>query len=182
MDILNEFKSTLAKLSEEVKAGVASVRTNRPHTGLVEDIKVSHYGGTFPVKQLGSVGVTPPREIRIEVWDESAVAAVAKAVETSPLGLTANVEGNVVRIFLPELSDERRKELVKYVGTVAEEHRIKVRHARDEANKRVTHALDAGEITEDQKFRLKEDIQKATDEWNKATEAAVEKKTEEIRA
>lgn len=182
MEILNDFKNTLAKLTDEVKAAVASVRTNRPHSGLVEDIKVNHYGGVFPVKQLGSVGVTPPREIRIEVWDATAVAAVAKAIESSSLGLTANVEGNIIRMFLPELSDERRKELIKYIGQVAEEHRIKVRHARDEANKRTQKALDGGELTEDQKFRLKEDIQKATDEWNKAVGAIVEKKTEEIQA
>jgi ribosome recycling factor len=182
MEILNEFKTTLAKLLDEVKSGIGSVRTNRPHAGLVEDIKVNHYGGVFPIKQLGSVGVTPPREIRVEAWDASAVPAIAKAIESSPLGLTANVEGNVLRIFLPELSDERRKELTKYVGTIAEEHRIKVRHARDEANKRVQKTFDADELTEDQKFRLKEDVQKATDEWNKAVEAAVAKKTEEIRA
>ena len=182
MDILKDFKAALAKLLDEVKAGVASVRTNRPHAGLVESILVNHYGGTFPVKQLGSVGVTPPREIRIEVWDATAVPAVAKAIEASSLGLTANVEGNIVRLFLPELSDERRKELVKYVGQVAEEHRIKVRHARDEANKRTQKAFDDSELSEDQKFRLKEDIQKATDEWNKAVETVVAKKTEEIRA
>lgn len=182
MEILNEFKLTLAKLLEEVKAGMGSVRTNRPHPGLVEDIKVTHYGGVFPIKQLGSVGVLPPREIRVEAWDASAVPAIAKAIESSALGLTANVEGNVLRIFLPELSDERRKELTKYIGAVAEEHRIKVRHARDEANKRVQKAFDAGEMTEDQKFRTKEDIQKATDGWNKEVEAAVEKKTEEILA
>ncbi len=182
MDILQDFKNVLAKLLDEVKTALAGVRTNRPNTGLVEDLKVSHYGGTFPVKQLGSVGVMPPREIRIEVWDASAVPAVAKAIETSALGLTANTEGNVIRIFLPELSDERRKELTKYIGTVAEEHRIKVRHARDEANKRVQKAFDGGELTEDQKFRTKEDIQKATDGWNEAVDALVEKKEEEIRA
>ncbi|MFH0806760.1 MAG: ribosome recycling factor [Candidatus Brennerbacteria bacterium] len=180
MEILNEFKSMLAKLLEEVKAGVSSVRTNRPHSGLVEEIKVNHYGGIFPIKQLGSVGVTPPREIHIEAWDASAVPAIAKAIEASPLGLTANVEGNVLRIFLPALSDERRKELTKYVGTIAEEHRIKVRHVRDDANKNVQKALDADELTEDQKFRLKEDIQKATDEWNKNVEKLVETKIAEI--
>ena len=180
MDILNEFKVALAKISEEVKAGIGSVRTNRPHSGLVEDIKVNHYGGVFPIRQLGSVGVTPPREIRIEAWDANAVPAMVKAIETSPLGLTANVEGNVLRIFLPALSDERRKELTKYVGQVAEEHRIKVRHTRDDANKSVQRAFDADELTEDQKFRLKEDIQKATDEWNKNVEKIVDAKILEI--
>lgn len=180
MDILNGFTTLLAQLLEEVKAGIGSVRTNRPHAGLVEDIKVTHYGGTFPIKQLGSVGVTPPREIRVEAWDVSAVSAIAKAIESSPLGLTANVEGNVLRIFLPELSDERRKELTKYIGQVAEEHRIKVRHARDDANKRAQRAFDESELTEDQKFRLKEDIQKATDEWNKNVEKMVEAKIQEI--
>lgn len=180
MDTLQEFKDQIGKLLEEVKRQIGSVRTNRPHAGLVEDIKVGHYGGTFPVKQLGSVGVMPPREIRIEVWDAGAVPAVAKAIEASSLGLTANIEGNVVRLFLPELSDERRKELVKYAGQIAEEHRIKMRHARDEANKRAQRLFDEGALTEDQKFKLKEDIQKATDEWNDNVKKLVEAKIQEI--
>lgn len=180
METLEAFKTQLAKFFEDVKRELSSVRTNRPHAGLVEDIKVRHYGGVFPVKQLGSVGVTPPREIRVEVWDMSAVPAVAKAIETSSLGLAANAEGNVIRIFLPELSDERRRELTKYVSQVVEEHRIKVRHARDEANKKLQKSFDERELTEDQKFKLKSDIQKATDEWNKNTEKVVEAKIKEI--
>lgn len=180
MDILTHYRDELSKLFEAVKAELGAVRTNRPHPGLVEDLKVSHYGGMFPIKQLGSVSTVPPREIRIEVWDASAVPAVAKAIESSALGLTANIEGNLVRIFLPELSEERRRELTKYVGTVAEGYRIKVRHARDEANKRVQRAFDEKEITEDQKFRLKEDIQEATDEWNRKVEEVVERKVGEI--
>lgn len=180
MELLNEFKADLAKLLEEMKTEIGAIRTNRPHAGLVENITVSHYGGVFPVRQLGSVGVVPPREIRIEVWDVSAVPAIAKAIESSPLGLAARAEANIVRIFLPELSDERRRELVKHAGVVAEERRIKMRHLRDEANKRAQKAFDAGELTEDQKFRLKDDIQKITDEWNENVEKAVKAKIQEI--
>jgi len=180
MDVLKEYQEQLSKLLVDAQRAFAGVRTNRPHTGLVEDLKVNHYGGAFPVKQLGSVGVMPPREIRIEVWDAGAVAAVAKAIESSALGLTANTEGNVVRIFLPELSDERRAELVRYVSKVAEEHRIKVRHARDEANKKIQKMFEAGEVGEDQKFKLKESVQKATGEWNEEVEKLVEVKNKEI--
>ncbi|MDP3975087.1 MAG: ribosome recycling factor [Candidatus Jorgensenbacteria bacterium] len=182
MEAFEIFKTQLAKFLEDVKRELSSVRTNRPHAGLVEDIKVHHYGGVFPVKQLGSVGVMPPREIRVEVWDREATSAVAKAIETSSLGLSANTEGNVIRIFLPELSLERRRELTKYVSQIVEEHRIKVRHARDEANKKIHKLLDDGEITEDQKFKLKEDVQKATDAWNKSAETAMETKAKEIQA
>lgn len=180
MDPLQNFNEQLKGFLEGVRRELSSVRTNRPHPGLVEDVKVNHYGGTFPLRQLGSVNVMPPREIRIEVWDASAVPAVAKAVETSALGLTANVDGNVIRIFLPELSDERRRELVKYVGTIAEGYRIKVRHARDDANKDVQKRSEEGEFTEDQKFKLKEGIQKATEQWNRSVEEAVAAKEKDI--
>lgn len=175
-----EFKIRADEAVQALKKELGGVRANRPHAGLIEDLKASCYDQTLPIKQLGTVGVTPPREIHVQVWDQSAVASVAKAIETSSLGLTARIEGNVVRVHLPELSEERRAELARYAKQVAEQHRIKLRHLRDEANKRAQKLCDDGGVDEDKKFKLKEEIQKHTDAANKAIDEALAAKVKEI--
>lgn len=163
-----------------LKKAYSGVRASRPNTALVEDLKVEYYGQVMPVKQLGTVGVRPPREIDIQVWDQNAVPLVVKAIESSSLNLSANVTGNSIRINLPELSRERREELTKYVKKITEEHRIQLRHLRDEANKKVQSSFDTGEIAEDQKFKLKESIQKEVDKINEEVEKLLENKIREI--
>ncbi|MCL4399901.1 ribosome recycling factor [Patescibacteria group bacterium] len=163
-----------------LKRALSGVRTSRPNTALFEDIKVEYYGGLVPIKQLGTVGVHPPREIDIQVWDQSAIPSVVKAIESSSLNLSANVAGNSIKIFLPELSEERRNELIKYVKKMTEEHKIQVRHVRDEANKSLEKSFDEGEVTEDQKFKTKERIQKEVDKINGEIEKLLEAKIKEI--
>ncbi|MCL4392170.1 ribosome recycling factor [Patescibacteria group bacterium] len=163
-----------------LKKVYSGIRTSRPNTALVEDIRVDYYGQTLPIKQLGTVGVHPPREIDIQIWDQNAVPLIAKAIEASTLHLSANVSGNSIKINLPELSEERREELVKYVKKMTEEHKIQVRHLRDEANKGVQSSFDAGEFSEDQKFKLKEGIQKEIDKINEEIEKLLENKIKEI--
>jgi len=180
MKILEEFKKQANHIIDLFKKEMNGIRTNRPTTALVEDIKVDYYGQSLPLKQLGTVGITPPREIHIQVWDQSVVTNVVKAIETSSLGLTANTEGTVIKIYLPELSLERREELKKHIKRLAEEGRIKIRHLRDEANKNVQKAFDDHEINEDYKFKLKEEIQKQTDEVNEDIEKIVAAKIKEI--
>lgn len=165
---------------QNLKKAFSGVRTSRPNTGLVEDIKVEYYGQTMPIKQLGTVGVHPPREIDIQVWDQNAVPMIAKAIESSSLKLSANVSGNSIKINLPELSQERREELMKYVKKMTEEHKIEVRHLRDEINRKVEASFDEGEMSEDQKFKLKEGIQKEIDKTNSEIEKLLEGKIKEI--
>lgn len=179
--IIQAFKKRGEDIVERFKKEIASVRTNRPSASLVEDVKVNYYDQVMPLRQVGSVGITPPREIHIQVWDKAATTAVVKAIEASSLGLTPSVDGNVVRLFLPELSEERREEFVRHVKKIAEQFRIEVRTARDEANKEVKKKEDADELTEDEKFRAKDEVQKAVDGANKAIEAALEEKIREIK-
>lgn len=178
--IVLEFIREANQIVQALKKELGGIRTNRPTTALIEDIKVNYYNQTLPVRQLGTIGITPPREIHIQVWDIDVVQALVKAIETSSIGLTANVEGNVIRIYLPELSKERREELAKHVKRIAEEHRIKLRHLRDEANKKVQKGFDDHTISEDQKFKLKEEIQKSTETINADIEKTVENKVKEI--
>lgn len=180
MAIVEEFKSEIEKVLSDLKRELAGIRTNRPSASLLEDLKVDYYGQVLPLKQIGSIGVTPPRELHVQVWDKEAVASVVKAIEASALGLTPNVEGNTIRIYLPELSEERRAEFVKHVNRIAEEHRIKIRHSRDEANKRIEKAFDQNELNEDQKFKCKEGVQKETDRVNEEIVKMVALKTKEI--
>ncbi len=165
---------------DDLEKTYAGIRTSRPTPALVEDIKEDYYGTVMPVKQLGTITVHPPREIEIQVWDQGAVSLVAKAIEASALNLSANISGNSVRVILPALSAERREELGKYAKKIAEEHRIQIRHLRDEANKNIQSLFDSGEIGEDQKFKLKEDVQGEINHLIEAIEGLLEGKVREI--
>lgn len=178
--LVEEYKNHLKTLKETLARELQGVRTNRPHPGLIEDIKVDYYGQSLPVKQLGSVSVSPPREIQVHVWDAAAAAAVTKALAGAGAGFSVSGEGNIVRVHLPELSEERRKEMIRYVGKLAEETRIKMRRERDEWNKKIQKLADDHEIPEDQKFKHKEEVQKITEELGKEIEKMVEGKIGEI--
>lgn len=170
----------LTSIAASFKDELSGIRTNRPTPKLVENIKVEAYGQHMTVKQVGAISIMPPREIDISVWDKDVVNVVAKAIEGSGLGVTANVDGTLIRINLPILTDERRKELEKLIRSMAEEARIKIRHARDEANKDIERDFKDKKISEDKKFKGKEKVQKAVDEANKKIEDALESKLKEI--
>jgi ribosome recycling factor len=178
--ILSELKVKGQGVMENLKKALAAVRTTRPSAALVEDIKVNYYNQMMSVKQLGTISIQPPREISIQIWDKEAVALAAKAIESSTLNLSANIDGQTIRIYLPELSQERRDELVKHIKKVTEEHRIQTRHLRDEANKKIQVAFEENELNEDQKFKTKEQVQKEVDELNEETEKALNNKIKEI--
>lgn len=180
-ELFDRLEKQIKLIEESFKKEMSAVRTNRPTTGIVEDIKVSYYDQMTPLKHLGSVGIVPPREIHIQVWDKAAVTAVAKAIDSASLGFSASVEGTVIRVFLPELSEERREELVKHIKKILEQYRIQIRHARDEANKETERMLDANEIGEDDRFRGRERIQKIIDAANETIEGICETKVKEIR-
>jgi len=165
---------------EYLKSQFAAVRGGRPSPKLVEDISIDYFGQRMPIKQAGSISVNPPREILISVWDRQAVSIVAKAIESSNLNVSANTDGNLIRINLPPLSAERRQELAKVVKKESEEARIKIRSLRDEVNKKIRQREENGEITEDQELKLKEQIQKSIDKANKDIEEMLEKKIKEI--
>ncbi len=178
--IIENYKKELETIYTNYEHEIKGVRANRPNTALIEDIKVSYYDQMVPISHVGSVGVVPPRELTVQVWDQGAINAVAKAIESSSLGLNPQVQGNIVRVFLPELSEERREELVKHIKRLAEDHRIRLRQAREGANKTVQQSFDAHEIGEDEKFSLKENIQKETDAMNVRIDILIKKKTEEL--
>ncbi len=178
--ILEELKKELLSILENLKKELSGVRTGRPSPALLEHIKVNYYDQPMTIKALGAIGVMPPRTLTVQVWNEEAISPIVKAIETSSLNVSAQVEGNTIRINLPELSSERREELFRYVKKMSEEHRIRVRAFRDEAIKKLKRAMDDGEMSEDQKFKMKEMIQREVDSTNEGIEHAVEAKAKEI--
>ncbi len=176
-----DLESKLKSVIEALKQELSGIRTNRPSSRMIEDVKVDYFGAPTPLKQLGSISVVPPRELQISVWDQNALAPIAKSIEAANLGVSVSVSGNIVRVTLPALSDERRMELIKIVKNMVEETKIKVRSSRDDANKKTDGAEKAKEISEDEKFKLRKKIQEAVDKTNKEIEAALLAKIKEIQ-
>lgn len=169
-------KSVLNRLKDELKG----LRSNRPSVELIEDLKVNYFDSWMNVKQLGSISINPPREVRISVWDKGAVAPVMKAVEDAQAGFTVSNEGNTIRAMLSPLSAERREELGRLVKKTAEAARIEVRSVRDEIMKKMRAAEDRKEITEDQSFSGKEKVQKRVNDTNAEIEKMQNEKIAEL--
>lgn len=177
---LKTLEQNLRAQADNLKSELQTLRGNRPSPKMVEDIKADYYGQPTPIKQLGSISIVPPREIDISIWDKNAVNAVVKAIEASSLSVTANVDGNLIRINLPPLTDERRKELEKVIRRMTEEARIRIRTTRDEANKEIKKSEDSGDFSEDAAFKKKEEVQKLVDKINQEIETLLENKIKEI--
>lgn len=171
---IKELEKSLQGVIQRFKDDMGGIRTNRPSPKLVEDIRVDYFDQKMTVKQLGSITIVPPREIDINVWDRNAVSPVIKAVEASALGVGANADGNLIRINLPQLTDERRQEFVKLAKQIAEQARIKIRTCRDDANKK------SKTLPEDLKFKSLKKVQELVDTANKDIEVHLVQKIDEI--
>lgn len=177
---LKELEKKISDTLQYLKSQLGAIRGGRPSPMLVEDILVDYFGQKMTIKQLGSISIAPPREIQISFWDKQAVMAAAKAIESSNLNVSANIDGNLIRINLPSLTSERRQEFIKVVKKEAEETRINIRHLRDEENKKINLWEQKDKINEDEKFKLKEEVQKIINKANKDIEAMLENKIKEI--
>ena len=173
---IKKLNEEMAGALEHFRSELSGVRTSRPTSRLIEDIKVEYFGQMTPVKQLGSIMIVPPMEMAVSLWDAGAVAETAKAIESANLGLSVAVDGTTIRLRLPMLTSDRRAELAKLAKAMAEKERIKIRGYRDDANKRAKAAAE----NEDMQFALKEGIQKITDATNKGIDALLAAKVEEV--
>lgn len=156
------------------------MRTGRATPALVENLEVEHYGVKAPLRGIAAISATGPREIVIQPWDKSALPAIEKAIAGSTLGLAPIADRDAIRLSIPPLTQERRTEMVKMLGKYGEEARIHVRRERDEALKESERAYKAKEISEDERFRRKNEIQKIVDEANKKIEDTAAAKEKEI--
>jgi len=178
--ILKDLESALSGVTGKLKQEFGQLRGNRPSPDMVQDIHLNLYDQDLTIRELGNLSILPPRTIQITVWDPGAIGAVMKAIESAHLGLSTTNDGANIRATLSPLGNERREELTKLVKKTAEQARIQVRSRRDDAMKRLKDAENKKEITEDDAFKGKEKIQKATDKANGEVESLVNAKLEEL--
>ena len=178
--LIEKFKEQTKKLSEDFFNEILGFRTSRPTTALVDNIKIDCYVSLSPLKHIASTLIKLPNVIIIEPWDEEVISFVKKALESSNLGLTPSQEGKQIKLFLPPLSRERKDELVKLIGSTKEEYRVRLREIRDKLLGEVKEEFDKKEISEDEKFRLKEEIQKIIEQTNKSLDSQEKQKADEI--
>ncbi len=170
------FEAALTHFGEEA----AKLRTGRANPGLIENLMVDYYGTKSPIKQIASISVPEARQILVQPWDKGSLVFIETAIRESDLGLTPGNDGQVIRIVLPMLTEERRKELVKTLGARAEDSRIAVRTIREEIWKEIQKLEQEGQISEDDRFSGKDELQKVVDDYNQKLEAIRKKKEEEI--
>lgn len=180
--ILLEASEKMDQCVEHFQGELRGVRSGRASPGLVEGIKVDYYGTQTPLGQMAQISVPEPRLIVIKPFDASQVQEVAKAIQASDLGVNPAVDGKLIRINLPPLSEERRKQLVGLVKEKAEAARVSVRNVRRDANKQADQAQKDGDLTEDDLRKLKEEIQEQTKEHEGKIDKVLESKIEELMA
>ncbi len=179
-EILAETKSEMDKAVDAFHREVATVRTGRANSSLLDTLRVEYYGSQVPVNQVASITIPEPRLIVLQPFDKTVIHELEKAIQTSTLGLTPSNDGNVVRLAIPQLTEERRLELVKVVRHMGEECRVSIRNHRRDANDMLKTGQKEGEIPEDEAKRASEQTQKLTDEYVKKIDAMLEEKEAEI--
>lgn len=181
-DLINQKKGSFEGVLDFYKNDIASISTGRATPLLVEDVVVDAYGQRMHLKELATITAPEPRSLVIQPWDKAVLEAISGAIRKSDIGLNPVVDGPVIRLNIPSLTEERRKEFIKLLKQKTEESRVKIRRVREE----VWHKLQAmeheHEISEDDKFKAKEDLQKMVDEYNKKIEEFEKKKEQELMA
>ena len=184
--MLNEIKkdaqARMAKSIESLRHALVKVRTGRANTGLVDSIKVNYYGSEMPLSQVASVAVGDSRSIIITPWEKQMVGPVEKAILASDLGLTPNTAGTVIRLNIPSLTEERRRDLTKVVHSEGEDAKVAIRNIRRDANHQVKELLKDKQITEDEATRTEGEIQKITDGAIKDVDEVIKGKETELMA
>jgi len=180
--VLRDMETRMQAAVDLLAREFAGVRTGRAHAGLLDAVRVEAYGSQTPVNQLASVTVPDPKTIIIQPWDASQMGALEKAILKSDLGLTPSNDGKVIRLTLPPLTEERRRQLARTVGKLAEDARVAVRNVRREANDRVKALAKDKKISQDEERRGHEQIQKTTDRYIAKIDELARKKEQEILA
>ena len=179
-EALQAVEPKMQRAVEAMERDFAGIRTGRAATSIVERITVDYYGTSTPLNQLAGISTPDPHLIVIQPWDRGAVAAIEKAITKSDIGLTPNVDGTVVRLHVPPLSEERRHELVKQVRRRLEDARVEIRGFRREAADALKHALRDGTLGQDEEHRELESLQRLTDRFVETAETRGERKEAEI--
>jgi ribosome recycling factor len=179
-DALGQARTRMEKAVEDFRKELATIRTGRANVGLLDSIRVDYHGTPMPVNQLGTLSVPDPTVIVISPWDPTAVAMIDKAIRTSDLGLNPASDGKVIRVPIPSLTEERRKDLVKHIHKVLENHRTAVRNIRRDVKEAVEKLEKEKKISEDDKKRTLEELEKVTHQETKKIEDLSALKEKEV--
>jgi ribosome recycling factor len=175
-----EIEARMGKCVEATRNEFSSIRTGRASPALLDRLVVEAYGQSAPLKQVASVSTPDARTLLISAWDKGVVGEIRKAIEKSDLGLTPNIDGTAIRLLIPPLNEERRKDLAKLVKKKAEDGRVAVRNVRHRSHDELKGKLKSSEITEDANKRMQETLQRITDKYVKEIDALVAAKEKEI--
>jgi ribosome recycling factor len=179
-EIEASLKTRMEKALSDLQHEMASIRTGRASLGILDHIRVDYYGTPTPLNQIANLHVPEPSLITIQPWDVSQIGPIEKSIRASDLGLNPANDGKIIRLPIPPLTEERRKELVKRLHHVAEDHRVAVRNIRRDGNESVKKLLKDKKISEDEDKRAHDEIQKATDGYMQKLDAAAKVKEKEI--
>lgn len=180
MSELNIYEDKMAKTLDAMKEEFAAVRAGRANPHILDKLRVDYYGTPTPMQQVANISVPEARMIQIQPWEPSLIKEIEKAILVSDLGLTPNNDGKTIRLVFPELTEERRKDLVKDIKKKAENAKVVIRNVRRDANDAFKKQNKASEISEDELKKLENDIQKLTDKYIDFIDKAVDEKSKEI--
>ncbi len=178
--LLTTKKEGFEGVVEHLKQELASIRTGRASTGLVETLMVTAYGSAQELRNLASISTPDSRTIRIEPWDAGVVGDIEKALADSDIGIAPNVDGKIIRLSIPGMTEDSRKDLIKVVGKRLEDARISVRNVREDIRKEIEALEKAKEIREDERYQMQEDLDKIVSEYNEALDKLGKDKEEQI--
>jgi ribosome recycling factor len=179
-DILLEAEDRMSKALEVMNNEFKTIRTGRSNPALIENVKVDAYGAPTPLRQVAQISTPDPRTLMVKPFDPSLVAAIDKGIAASDLGLNPQNDGKIVRIVIPPLSEERRKQFAEVVRKAGETARVHLRNVRRDANRQIDDLEKEKKVSEDEKFRLRDQLQKSVDEYEEKVTRAVERKSKEI--
>ena len=175
-----EYKRKMSKTIEVLKSQYATVRAGRANAGVLDQITVEYYGTDTPLNQVASIAVPDPRTITIQPWDGSILKGIEKAIQASDLGINPQNDGKIIRLSFPQLTEERRKDLVKQVKKYAEDGKVAIRNIRRDAMDDFKALKKAGELTEDDLKNAEKELQKLTDEFVKEVDNVTASKEKEL--
>ncbi|HXJ79870.1 MAG TPA: ribosome recycling factor [Candidatus Methylomirabilis sp.] len=179
-DVVKDLEARMQAAVDLLTREFSGVRTGRANTALLDSVRVDAYGTPTPISQMASLSVPDPRTLVIQPWDTSQIAAIEKAILKSDLGLTPGNDGKIIRLTMPTLTEERRKQLAKTVGKLAEEARVAVRNIRRDANDRLKALAKDKKVSQDEERRGHDQIQKSTDKFVARVDELTKKKEQEI--
>jgi ribosome recycling factor len=179
-ELKKQTQERMEKAIAALKSEYARVRTGRASTGILDHITVDYYGTPTRLNQMATLSVPESRTIAIQPWDTSSLKSIEKAILTSDVGLTPSNDGKVIRLTIPELTEERRREIVKIIKNMAEDCRVAVRQARKEANDKLKKSEKDKNITEDELHKTMDEIQQLTDKYVKETDHVLKSKEEDV--